>query len=65
MMFFFLFNIFDAYRQATLLNYGYAAGTQRAEAAGESRSMALIPGVVLVAMRVQHGWRYRAASRDS
>lgn len=45
LVFFWLFNIFDAYRQATMINYGYTS--LEGPPAGEIRSMALIPGVVL------------------
>jgi hypothetical protein len=50
LMFFWLFNIFDAYRQATLINYGYVGGAEPDKAVAEPLSMALIPGVALVAI---------------
>jgi len=45
LVFFWFFNIFDAYRQATMINYGYTSLER--PPTGEPRSMALIPGVVL------------------
>lgn len=48
LVFFWLFNLFDAYRQATLINYGYAASSLERPPAGELRSMALVPGIVLI-----------------
>jgi hypothetical protein len=52
MVFFWLFNLFDAYRQATLINYGYASSTFPQPANGDLRSMAFIPGIALIAVGV-------------
>ena len=51
MVFFFFFNIFDAYRQATLINYGYTPKLPDDKGILENLgSWGLIPGVALVAL---------------
>ena len=52
MVFFWLFNLFDAYRQATLINYGYTSSTLPRPANGDLRSVAFVPGVALIAVGV-------------
>ncbi len=50
-VFFFFFNIFDAYRQATLINYGYAAAPADDKSVFDNLSnWGLIPGVALVVL---------------
>jgi hypothetical protein len=50
MVFFWFFNIFDAFRQASLINYGYLREPGVGAIAPEERNAggALVPGILLV-----------------
>jgi len=51
MLFIWFFNIFDAFRQATLLNYGLTSDPEMLrEQASDLGSWGLVPGVVLVVL---------------
>lgn len=48
LVFFWLFNLFDAYRQAALINYGYSSSSLERPPVSEAGSLALIPGIALL-----------------
>lgn len=52
MVFFWFFNIFDAYRQANLINYGYLRepGLSLARPEEQSTGGVLVPGILLVVL---------------